>query len=173
MAKSCESQEFLVEVLGTISNLSYQGTAEIVPYHELIMQYNMLDWFTKLLAHTMMEDDLLVSIIMVIGCFAATAKSCALFAEPRLLRLLVCDHRMLTFCLSSGTTRFLLKFAVNFDCKHARSPSFALSPSFRFNTLWTSYTMKKSHCSLSIPFSNCYCIVIRGNIFAENLSASK
>ena len=89
MTKSCESQEFLVEVLGTISNLSYEGTTEIVAYHELIVQYNILDFFTKLLTHTLIEDDLLISIVMVIGCFASTEKSCSLFAEPRLLRLLV------------------------------------------------------------------------------------
>merc|ERR1712013_227151 len=91
MAKACESHAFLVEVLGTLSNLSFQGTAEIVAYHELIVQYNLRDFFVKLLSpsHNMLEDDLLLAIIMVVGCFAATASACSLFSEPRFLRLLL------------------------------------------------------------------------------------
>jgi len=89
MAKACESHAFLVEVLGTISNLTLQGTAEIVAYHELIVQYNLREFFAKLLSHSALEDDLLIAIIGVVGCFAATPSACALFAEPRFLRLLL------------------------------------------------------------------------------------
>lgn len=116
MAKASESQQFLVEALGAISNLSYLDTAEIVPYHELLVQYDVVDWITKLLSvgnavvpsmrgsgaaasssstamemdlETEMEDDLLVAILMLIGCFAASSKSCALLADPRLMGLVL------------------------------------------------------------------------------------
>lgn len=101
MCKRADSSEFLVEALGALGNMHVLGynpkpssnslPIPVFTYHELVSQYKLIDFFTKLLNASQVDDDIFLHVIMIISCFAADGKAAQQFSESKLLNI-VCQN---------------------------------------------------------------------------------
>ncbi len=109
------SPDFIVEVLGTLGNLSFpppplseedpESTAAeepsdsmeigvgVVRYNEIITRHHIVDYFISLLSSELCEDDILLQLIIVIGTFCNDEKSASCLGDDHLLSLLCATLR--------------------------------------------------------------------------------
>eukprot|EP00002_Diphylleia_rotans_P030578 TRINITY_DN6297_c0_g1_i1.p1 TRINITY_DN6297_c0_g1~~TRINITY_DN6297_c0_g1_i1.p1 ORF type:complete len:735 (+),score=171.51 TRINITY_DN6297_c0_g1_i1:274-2478(+) len=79
--RTAQSPDLIVEVAGTLANLSYGD----VKYSKLVEEFELLPVFTKFMSPSISEDDILLEVIMLIGTFAGDSKCCSLFARSRVI----------------------------------------------------------------------------------------
>jgi kinesin-associated protein 3 len=84
MIMNAQSQDFLVEALGTMANIAVPDYL----YSELLRQHNLLQATIRLLAPGFAEDDIVLEAIMVLGTFSLDPKAGPMLAHSQLIRRL-------------------------------------------------------------------------------------
>lgn len=72
MLKKCKTDEFMVEILGTLANL----TSSQFDWSKLLVEYDLVDFLSKHLVPGYCEDGILLEVIILIGT-TIVDKKCA------------------------------------------------------------------------------------------------
>ena len=85
LAKKCKTDDFLVEVLGTLANLAvpkYNWSA-------VIQEHELLDFLAKHLVPGYSEDDIVLEVIILIGTMCQDKKAATLMTNSSVIPVLV------------------------------------------------------------------------------------
>lgn len=85
LAKKCKTDDFLVEVLGTLANLA------IPKYNwaQVMQDYDIIDFLSKHLVPGYSEDDIVLEVVILIGTMAQDKRASNLMANTSLIPALV------------------------------------------------------------------------------------
>lgn len=78
------NHDFLVESLATLANINSPG----VPFSEMIVQHNMVDFLVKHMVPGFADDDVLLQVIQLMGTMANDFKAGPMLGNARLARML-------------------------------------------------------------------------------------
>lgn len=88
LAVDAENHELLVEVLGTLANLTSLDIPGNLGWAKLLGDYNLLSLVSKLLVPGMAQNDVLLEVIMLISTAASDNATCSLLASSNIIGLL-------------------------------------------------------------------------------------
>jgi len=83
MALDCDSHDLLVELLGTIGNMTENDLPKGRKWSSLIKDYNLCAFLGKLLVPGMSQNDIVLEVIIIIGQMCTDEKSSILIASSR------------------------------------------------------------------------------------------
>ncbi|CAE7385495.1 KAP115 [Symbiodinium microadriaticum] len=88
LAVDADSHDLLVEVLGTLANLTILDLPMNQGWSKLLGDYNIMSLITKLLVPGMAQNDVLLEVIMIIAQAASDTHSCRMLAGNNIIGLL-------------------------------------------------------------------------------------
>lgn len=80
--------ELLVEVLGTLANLTTRDLPEDLTFADLLAEYGFSQFLYKMLVPGFAEDDIVLEVIMLVGVIAAEPNSAPIIAGSNIIRML-------------------------------------------------------------------------------------
>lgn len=89
LARETDAPEMLVEVLGTLANLTPRDLPRDTTFADLVHETGMVDFLTKHLVPGFAEDDIVLETILLISALAVDENCAASFRGGRLLNMLV------------------------------------------------------------------------------------
>ncbi|CAN0034437.1 unnamed protein product, partial [Hapterophycus canaliculatus] len=86
LATDTESHELLVEVLGTLNNLTALDLPKGIGWVDVLSNYALAPFLTKLLVPGMAQDDVVLEVVVLAGVMAQDPQAASLLAGSRLIR---------------------------------------------------------------------------------------
>ena len=88
MSLDCDSHDLLVELLGTLGNLTEQDCPKGKKWSSLMKEFNLTSFLSKLLVPGMSQNDVVLESIILIGQMCVDEKASVLLASSSLIRAL-------------------------------------------------------------------------------------
>ncbi|CAM9329038.1 unnamed protein product [Ectocarpus sp. 4 AP-2014] len=88
LATETESHEMLVEVLGTLNNLTALDLPKGIGWVDVLSNYALAPFLTKLLVPGMAQNDIILEVVILAGVMAQDPQAAALLAGSRLISAL-------------------------------------------------------------------------------------
>ncbi|GMH56687.1 hypothetical protein TrLO_g4274 [Triparma laevis f. longispina] len=88
MSLDCDSHDLLVELLGTLGNLTEQDCPKGKKWSSLMKEFNLTSFLSKLLVPGMSQNDVVLECIILIGQMCVDEKASVLLASSSLIRAL-------------------------------------------------------------------------------------
>eukprot|EP00752_Nemacystus_decipiens_P011829 g10495.t1 len=88
LATETESHELLVEVLGTLNNLTALDLPKGIGWVDVLSNYALAPFLTKLLVPGMAQNDVILEVVILAGVLAQDPQAAALLAGSRLISAL-------------------------------------------------------------------------------------
>jgi hypothetical protein len=83
MALDCDSHDLLIELLGTIGNMTEMDLPKGKKWSTLIKDYNLCSFLGKLLVPGMSQNDVVLEVVILLGQMCIDEKSSVLIASSR------------------------------------------------------------------------------------------
>ena len=88
LSNDSENNDFLIELYGCLANFTANDLPVNSSWYKIVRDYNFLNQFSKMLVPGMVQNDVVLEIVMLLGCMAADPKVCELISTSNIITTL-------------------------------------------------------------------------------------
>ena len=88
LSNDSENNDFLIELYGCLANFTSNDLPVNSSWYKIVRDYNFLNQFSKMLVPGMVQNDVVLEIVMLLGCMATDPKVCELISTSNIITTL-------------------------------------------------------------------------------------
>lgn len=85
----CDNHDVLVEILGTMANLTLADLPTSQPWSKFIKEYDLISLLSKLLIPGMSQNDVILEVVMLVSAMLGEPEACALVVATNIVQLML------------------------------------------------------------------------------------